>query len=869
MDLELSAPSQTIGGLDGYQFLQLLVRLHCTPLGYVKIPVIEGGCSSAAIGRAVLQQQNQSIIRRLLLMRFSTGITDFTDLIKTPPPDSSNTSLPLVTVAVCTRDCHDKDLRLCLDSLNRLDYPKLDIIIIDNAPCTLGTKNLVTKHYSQMRYICEDRPGLNWARNRAILEARGEIIAFTDDDVVVDPGWVKALAAVFDEEPEAMAVTGAIVPYEIETEAQELFEKYGSFVHGGFCKGFVRRWYRTNAGPVGRTHGGSGRFGAGANMAYRRSLFDRIGYFDPALDVGTVTNGGGDLEMFFRVLKEGYMLVYEPNALVRHRHRRDYPALYRQIAGWGIGFSAHLMRSFMEYPDERFGLFRLYTWWIGQKIWCALASLMYPNPRRDLHFLEFKGLFKGPFRYHRARSQAHKIIKTYSSPSYLESGKKIISQESGSGPGAGTAVRSIDVAKPLPVLDDVADYSIVRVFVQRGDIPIGSVDIPTLGQPIRNTRLREALVDHFETRLFISDGSSQFDPLKAEAYAALERHLVQEDKDKQIEDPVCLPNAYSVSIILATCDRPNDLRDCLNSIMAQKSTRKMEVIVVDNNPASGLTRPVVAEFPIVILLEEHRPGSSYARNTGIAASTGDIIVTIDDDETAPPGWLEKLLAPFVRSDVMLVTGNVLPKELETPAQHLFEIYGAFGRGYEPIDAGKIWFETPVRRAVATWRLGGTGNAACRASIFADPQIGLFDESLGAPFGVGEDTYMFYKVLKAGYTVFYEPKAYLFHKHRRSFKALQRQIYNYSKGHVAYHLTTLFNDHDFRALVRVLIELPSYHVKRLIVRLLGRIDYPLSLILCEITGNLAGPFALFRSRRRVRRFGASKPYIPFSQRKKGF
>ena len=62
-------------------------------------------------------------------------------------------------------------------------------------------------------------------------------------------------------------------------------------------------------------------------MAYRKSVFDQIGFFDPALDVGTVTNGGGDLEMFFRVLKHGYTLVYEPKAIIRHRHRREYADL--------------------------------------------------------------------------------------------------------------------------------------------------------------------------------------------------------------------------------------------------------------------------------------------------------------------------------------------------------------------------------------------------------------------------------------------------------------------------------------------------------------------------------------------------------------
>src|SRR5204862_6861013 len=66
------------------------------------------------------------------------------------------------------------------------------------------------------------------------------------------------------------------------------------------------------------------------------------GMFDPALDVGTVTNGGGDLEMFFRVLDGGHVLMYEPEALVWHRHRREYPKLREQIANNGIGFYSYL-----------------------------------------------------------------------------------------------------------------------------------------------------------------------------------------------------------------------------------------------------------------------------------------------------------------------------------------------------------------------------------------------------------------------------------------------------------------------------------------------------------------------------------------------
>jgi O-antigen biosynthesis protein len=66
-------------------------------------------------------------------------------------------------------------------------------------------------------------------------------------------------------------------------------------------------------------------------MAYRRLLFDSIGLFDPALDVGAVTNGGDDLEMFFRVVKEGHVLVCQPRAIARHRHRSDLDSRMPQI----------------------------------------------------------------------------------------------------------------------------------------------------------------------------------------------------------------------------------------------------------------------------------------------------------------------------------------------------------------------------------------------------------------------------------------------------------------------------------------------------------------------------------------------------------
>ncbi|MGE0883519.1 MAG: glycosyltransferase family 2 protein [Blastocatellales bacterium] len=321
------------------------------------------------------------------------------------------------------------------------------------------------------------------------------------------------------------------------------------------------------------------------------------------------------------------------------------------------------------------------------------------------------------------------------------------------------------------------------------------------------------------------------------------------DLDKQTG----LSESAAVSIVVATFDRPNDLHACLSGLVIQQTKRKVEIIVVDNHPDSALTPPVVAAFPEVKLVTEARRGLAYARNKGILASGGEIVIATDDDVIAPPDWLEKLIAPFADPKVMVVTGNVLPWRLETRAQRLFEAYGGLGRGDQKRIVDGEWFGN-CRSAVPTWSLGATANAAFRRSIFNHPQIGLMYEALGPgmPSGVGEDTYLFYKVLKAGFSITYEPAAFVWHKHRREMRELRRQIFNYSKGHVAYHLTTLFCDGDWRALINLFVLLPGTHLRRALSRLLGRSEYPLSMILLEITGNLIGAIALWQSLRRVKR-----------------
>jgi glycosyltransferase involved in cell wall biosynthesis len=410
------------------------------------------------------------------------------------------------------------------------------------------------------------------------------------------------------------------------------------------------------------------------------------------------------------------------------------------------------------------------------------------------------------------------------------------------------AVRSVDLARPLDAFDDVAAYDHVRVFFLWDGVPVASADLANHGRAVSAAQLLDVAVQRCAHPLL---------------QAILADHL-----GRARNGVGRLPDDVPVSVVVATFDRPDQLRGCLAALCAQTTRRPLEIVVVDNHPASGRTPPVVSEFPGVILVSESRQGLAYARNAGFIAARGAVVACTDDDVVIPPGWLEALVAPFTDPALMAVTGNVLPLELDSPAQRFYEAYGGLGRGFQRRSVDGYWFRQ-LRGAVPTWQLGATANAAFRATVFADPAIGLMDEALGPgmPTGVGEDTYLFYKILKAGHLLVYEPSAYVWHRHRRTMSELRRQMYGYSKGHVAYHLTTLLRDGDRRALVR-LAQLPRWHARQLLrwawARLHGRQSYPLSLILLEIVGHAVGPWGLWQSRRRVGREGRSGP----SPRQKG-
>jgi hypothetical protein len=227
-----------------------------------------------------------------------------------------------------------------------------------------------------VRVLHEPRPGISAARNRGLAAASGEIVAFTDDDVEVDRRWLRELGRRFVEEPQADAVTGLVIPAELETPAQIWFERSGSGPDRGFLPlsfesaarrrpgaGALspQRFRVTRSSPLDGTFSSgslyaTGEFGLGSNMAFRSSALRALGGFDEALGAGTRTFGGEDLRVLIELLAAGRGLAYEPAAIVHHTHRRTVEELERQIGGYGVGLTAMLAALLWRDPRHAAGL---------------------------------------------------------------------------------------------------------------------------------------------------------------------------------------------------------------------------------------------------------------------------------------------------------------------------------------------------------------------------------------------------------------------------------------------------------------------------------------------------------------------------------
>ncbi len=420
-------PIMTLNEANGREYHRALalIRLHTQPLGVVELrwegvrldPVACAEQVWRALGPTIRNHLRQDGLAVTSLD--ARGVPSVRGAPCLHPPSDWREAAPFMSVVVPTRDRPDR-LRACLQSLLALDYPDYEIIVVDNAPRTRATASLLQELQGgrvPLRYLCEERPGVSWARNFGLGNARGEFVAFTDDDVLVDKNWLSALAAGFRAADNVACVTGLILPLELETQAQEWFEEYGGFTRGFAQTIYDMKEYRPGRDtPNGRLYPFSaGIFGVGANNAFRAATLCELGGYDPALGGGTASMGGEELAEYFKLLTHGFRLVYQPAALVYHAHRREYTDLRRQIYAYGLGFSAYITKSLVDNP-------RLILDILSRLPYAVYRILAPGAPKhrqkrqdfpRELTRLELIGMMLGPLAYLRARWQVHQTLRRF------------------------------------------------------------------------------------------------------------------------------------------------------------------------------------------------------------------------------------------------------------------------------------------------------------------------------------------------------------------------------------------------------------------------------------------------------------------------
>lgn len=270
------------------------------------------------------------------------------------------------------------------------------------------------------------------------------------------------------------------------------------------------------------------------------------------------------------------------------------------------------------------------------------------------------------------------------------------------------------------------------------------------------------------------------------------------------------PANLTASLVICTCRRPAELSGCLESLSAEIATGR-ETIVVDNGPDPD-TEAVVRAWPGVRYVTAPRPGLSHARNVGLAAAQGDVVVFVDDDVRPEPGWIAPLLAAF-RDDVVVVCGLVLPARLDTLAEIAFQDELGFGgMGLIPLRFDRSFLDR-APGSPPVWTIGAGANMAVRRDRAL--ALGGFDERIGpgAAGGCGDDSEFWRRVLEAGDCCAYQPFSVVRHCHRSSLEALRRQARGYGLGHAVALFAQYGRHRDIRDLRRALLGLPAWLLMR--------------------------------------------------------
>lgn len=402
--VDLGQPLPSLSSENGrYGFARCLVVIQGAPLGWVDVPLGPDGADAEQVAEHIWTGLRRDIVAELASRGLSApGSVEVGGFDLGPEPQRRVD--PDVTVVIATRE-RPEQLAACLRSVQDGAVVPASIVVVDNAPVTDATRDLVAELSvldPSIVYLREPRAGLGRAHNAALPHVDTRLVAFTDDDVLVNRWWLARIVEAFDAGPDVRCVTGMIAPLELDTVTQQLIE-----AHAGFNKGFRRRLFDpTDDRPDNALFPfAAGEFGSGANMSFDTDYLRSVGGFDDALGAGTIALGGDDLAAFYDVMATGHQLVYEPAAVVSHRHHREIAALRRQAYGYGAGLSAHLTRCIINDPGVAWTMVRQVVPALkrARSIASPETNAEVPSPPRSLTWQHLRGMASGPVRYVRSR----------------------------------------------------------------------------------------------------------------------------------------------------------------------------------------------------------------------------------------------------------------------------------------------------------------------------------------------------------------------------------------------------------------------------------------------------------------------------------
>ncbi len=273
---------------------------------------------------------------------------------------------PPATVVVMTLR-REAQLPVILAALEEQAYGDFEIVVVDNAP-RQSSAPVIVEHFGRARCVGELREGIRYARNAGVRAARGEVVAFIDDDCTPHRHWLANLVSAL-REPEVACCTGPILPRRLRTRAQWLLE-----MHGGFNRGFERKVYSAEGPEAQRLclplH--AWLCGSGANMVFRKSTLEAVGGFNEILPAAE------EIDAFFRLMRSGHKIVYEPTAAIRHDHPETYAGLQQRIYDWGrghISYLLHVAASDREYRQAaREDIADWFAYQGRQRLWSQLCG---------------------------------------------------------------------------------------------------------------------------------------------------------------------------------------------------------------------------------------------------------------------------------------------------------------------------------------------------------------------------------------------------------------------------------------------------------------------------------------------------------------